>query len=105
MPFLTRFLLSQSHESVVVALSGSALLQRARAAGLPDIGLNLSQDFGLVPPADPRTLAKPLYAMSQKPERARSFGEAGRRRGEIHFTAERTGAATLRAYRDVCHQS
>ena len=58
----------------------------------------------LVPPGDPRALAKALVTMLQKPERGRSFGQAGRRRVEKHFTAERTGAATLRVYRDVCHK-
>ena len=58
----------------------------------------------LVPPGDPRTLAEALCTMLQRPERALRFGEAGRRRVENHFNAEQTGAATLRVYRDVCHQ-
>lgn len=58
----------------------------------------------LVPPSDPRALAEALCTMLQRPERARRFGEAGRRHVEKHFTAERTGAATLRVYRDVCLQ-
>ena len=39
--------------------------------------------------------------MLRNPERGRAFGDAGRRRVEKHFTAERTGAATLSVYRDV----
>ncbi|MDE0206348.1 MAG: glycosyltransferase family 4 protein [Candidatus Tectomicrobia bacterium] len=58
----------------------------------------------LVPTGDPRALAKALLTILQKPECARRFGEAGRRRVEKHFTAERTGSATLRVYRDVCHK-
>lgn len=58
----------------------------------------------LVPPGDPRALAEALCTLLQRPDRARFFGEAGRRRVEDYFTAQRTGAATLGVYRNVFEQ-
>ena len=58
----------------------------------------------LVPPGDPRALAEALCTILRKPERGRLLGDAGRRRVEKCFTADRTGAATLRIYNDVLDQ-
>ena len=46
--YLTQFLLSQGHESLVVAPSDGALLRRARAAEVPAIALNMRHELDLV---------------------------------------------------------
>ena len=48
MLYLTQFLLSQGHESVIVAPSGGALLRRAGAAGVPVTGLKMRHEIDLV---------------------------------------------------------
>ena len=46
--YLTQFLLSQGHESFVMAPSDGALLRRARAAEVPATGLNMRHELDLV---------------------------------------------------------
>ena len=46
--YLTQFLLSQGHESVVVAPSGGALFRYARAAGVPATGLDMRHELDLI---------------------------------------------------------
>jgi glycosyltransferase involved in cell wall biosynthesis len=52
----------------------------------------------LVPPRDPAALADAITALVRDPDRARAMGEAGRRRVEEHFTADRMVAETLAIY-------
>lgn len=46
--YLTQFLRSRGHESVVVGPSGGALLGRARAAGAPSAKLNMRHELDLI---------------------------------------------------------
>lgn len=85
--------------SVLDAMALRKPVVATRAGGIPE-----SVQHGitglLVPPGDARAMAEALCTLLRQPERGRAFGEAGRRRIEQFFTAERTGAATLEVYRD-----
>lgn len=52
----------------------------------------------LVPPCDPAALADAMIDALTQPERARAWGEAGRRRFERQFTAARMAEETSRLY-------
>ena len=52
----------------------------------------------LVPPGDPRSLAKAITALLVDPDRARKLGEEGRRRVEAEFDQERVIGEQVRLY-------
>ena len=86
--------------SVLDAMALRKPVVATRAGGIPE-----SVQHGitglLVPPGDAHAVAEALCTLLRQPGCGRAFGEAGRRRVEQFFTAERTGAATLEVYRDV----
>ena len=86
--------------SVLDAMALCKPVVATRAGGIPE-SVQDGMTGLLVPPGDARALADALCTLLRQPERGRAFGEAGRRRIEQFFTAERTGAATLEVYRDV----
>jgi glycosyltransferase involved in cell wall biosynthesis len=53
----------------------------------------------LVRPRDPEALAQAVLYLLRRPEQARAFGEAGRKRVEQYFTAEQMAVQTLHVYR------
>jgi glycosyltransferase involved in cell wall biosynthesis len=55
----------------------------------------------LVPPGDVRALRAALHRLLADPDLRRRFGEAGRARVAEHFTWQRFGDETLRAYEDA----
>lgn len=55
----------------------------------------------LVPPEDPDALAGAILALLRQPDRARSLGQAGRRRCEAEFDAEVMAARVVNLYREV----
>jgi glycosyltransferase involved in cell wall biosynthesis len=55
----------------------------------------------LVPPRDPAALAAALGRLLDDPARARSFGEAGRRRVEERFALEQTTKRVIAVYRGL----
>ena len=57
----------------------------------------------LVPPGDVPALREALSRLLGDPDLRRRFGEAGRKRIAEHFTWQRFGDETLRAYEDVLH--
>jgi glycosyltransferase involved in cell wall biosynthesis len=68
-----------------------------RAGGIPEVVQDGITGL-LVPPRDPKALAQAVLYLLQHPEQGRAFGEAGRKRVEQHFTAERMAAQTLHVY-------
>lgn len=90
---------------------GMVLLE-AMLAGLPIIAtqiagsgvpwVNVNGETGLnVPVNDPAALAKALRQLIADPVLARTMGNAGRRRFETHFTADRMVEQTIEVYRHV----
>jgi rhamnosyl/mannosyltransferase len=68
--------------------------------GVPEV--NRHGESGLiVPPADPGALAAAIQALLENPELRLKMGEAGRRRADEHYTAERMTAAVVDVYRDA----
>ena len=98
------FAFPSTHEalgtSVLDAMALCKPVVATRAGGIPETVQDGITGL-LVPPGDPQALAQALCTLLQNPERGRLFGEAGRRRVEEYFTAEHTGAATLRVYCNV----
>jgi glycosyltransferase involved in cell wall biosynthesis len=67
------------------------------AGGIPEVVQDGMTGL-LVPPRDPAALAQAVLYLLQHPEQSRAFGEAGRKRVEQQFTAERMAAQTLHVY-------
>jgi glycosyltransferase involved in cell wall biosynthesis len=53
----------------------------------------------LVPPSDAPALAQAIHALLSDPERARSLGQAARRRAETHFSTQQQAAEYVALYR------
>ncbi|HEY7495263.1 MAG TPA: glycosyltransferase family 4 protein, partial [Candidatus Tectomicrobia bacterium] len=68
-----------------------------RAGGIPEAVQDGITGL-LVPPRDPEALAEAVLHLLRHPEQGRALGEAGRKRVEQHFTAERMAAQTLHVY-------
>lgn len=67
---------------------------------LPEI-LTEGETAYLLPPEEPELMSRHLIRLIEDAELRKSFGEAGRRRYEKLFTAERLAADTERFYEDV----
>ncbi len=68
------------------------------AGGLPEV----VGDAGvLVPPADPRALARAIMELLEDPARARAIGDAGFKRVHDFFTWEKAAEKTVDAYRET----
>jgi glycosyltransferase involved in cell wall biosynthesis len=59
----------------------------------------------LVPPGDPRALARKLAVLAQNPMLARALGRGGIRRARSLYTWERVTEQLLRVYVDVVKSS
>lgn len=99
---LDLFVMSSREEGL-----GTAALE-AMAAGVPTVVTRaggLAEAAGdavpTVPPEDPDALAAEILRLLEDETARERIGEAGRRRVEAHFTADRTADATLDAYRAV----
>ena len=68
--------------------------------GIPEAVEDNETGF-LARPKDPRSLARAIIAMLERPVREREMGEAGRRRVEKYFTIDHTVQRTLEEYRRV----
>ena len=55
----------------------------------------------LVPPSDPQALSDSIIQLLSNQEIAAAMGEAGRKRFETHFTAERMTKETIEVYKRV----
>jgi L-malate glycosyltransferase len=73
-----------------------------RAGGIPEVVQDGVTGL-LAPPRDPEALAQAVLSLLQHPEQGRAFGEAGRKRVEQQFTAERMAAQTLHVYQWLLH--
>lgn len=71
-----------------------------RAGGIPEAVQEGVTGF-LVPPCHPEALAAAVLQLLHDPEQGRAFGEAGRKRVEQGFTAERMATQTLHVYQQV----
>ena len=69
-----------------------------RAGGIPEVVQDGVTGM-LVPPRDPHALERAILHLLRHPEQGKAFGEAGRKRVEQHFTAERMALQTLHVYR------
>lgn len=67
------------------------------AGGIPEVVQDGVTGF-LVPPRDPAALARATLQLLRDPDLGKAFGEAGRKRVEQGFTAERMAVQTLHAY-------
>lgn len=92
---------------------GGALIE-AMALGLPIVASDLEavrevveegENAVLVPPADPNALAAAVASILDDPARRRAFGEAGRRRFEERFTAERSSRRMVELYRRLARKA
>jgi glycosyltransferase involved in cell wall biosynthesis len=86
--------------SVIDAMAARMPIVATRAGGIPEL-LTDGVHGLLVPPQDPPALAAALLTLLADPDRAKRLGTAGRAHVEARFTADRTAAATLAAYRRV----
>jgi glycosyltransferase involved in cell wall biosynthesis len=68
-----------------------------RAGGIPEVVQDGVTGM-LVPPRDPHALAQAILHLLRHPEHGQTLGEAGRKRVEQHFTAERMATQTLHVY-------
>jgi glycosyltransferase involved in cell wall biosynthesis len=84
------------------------------AAGIPVVATNVGGNSELVvhgktgllvPPSDPVAMAEAVLRILRDADTAFSFGQAGRRRVEEHFTMERMVIETERVYEELLSQS
>jgi glycosyltransferase involved in cell wall biosynthesis len=71
-----------------------------RAGGIPE-AVEDGVTGRVVPPRDPAALAAALLDVLGDEARARAMGEAGRRRYEERFTADRMVEQTLAVYEEI----
>jgi glycosyltransferase involved in cell wall biosynthesis len=69
----------------------------ARAGGIPEVVQDGVTGL-LVPPRDPPALARAMLQILHHPDQGSAFGEAGRKRVEQQFTADRMAVRTLGVY-------
>jgi glycosyltransferase involved in cell wall biosynthesis len=74
-----------------------------RAGGIPEAVQDGVTGL-LVPSRDPEPLARAILHLLRYPEQRRAFGEAGRKRVEHYFTAERMAVETLRVYQRLLNE-
>lgn len=71
-----------------------------RAGGIPEVVQDGVTGL-LVPPRDPAALAQALLYLLRYPEQGKTFGEAGRRRVEQHFTSTQMARRTMQIYQQL----
>ena len=71
-----------------------------QAGGIPEVVQHGVTGL-LVPPRDPHALADALGYLLQHPEQGETFGAAGRKRVEQHFTVAQMACCTLQVYERI----
>jgi glycosyltransferase involved in cell wall biosynthesis len=104
LPAFTVFCLSSSMEGLGTSLLDAMAFARpvvaTRAGGIPE-AVEDGVTGRVVPPRDPAALAAALLDVLGDEARARAMGEAGRRRYEERFTADRMVEQTLAVYEEI----
>ena len=90
--------------SLLDAMCFSRPIVAAATGGIPE-AVRHGETGLLVPVGDPTSLAVALVALLRDEGRRERMGQAGRRRFEQTFTADRMIEETLRVYEDVCGSS
>ncbi len=80
------------------AMACGTAVVASRVGGIPEVVVD-GETGWLVEPGDAPALGQALRAALADPARARSMGEAGRRRVEAHFAWDRIAERTLEVYR------
>lgn len=101
------FVLPSTHRSEVFGLVMVEAQASGRAVVCTELGtgtsfVNLHGETGLVvPPGDPQALAAALNRLLEDRDMRNRMGEAGRRRAQTHFSAERMVSSVLGVYESV----
>lgn len=89
--------------ALIQGLAAALPIIATRVGGIPEI---LGEDCGvLLPPGDPRGLAKSLARLAEEPERRTAMGGAGRARFEAMFEAGRWAATLHDLYDQVLREA
>ncbi len=89
--------------SLIDAMACGKPIVATTAGGIPEVVADGETGL-LVPPRDPATMAEAITALLKDDGRRARMGEAGRRRAQLHFSAERMVRETLQVYRRVAMQ-
>ncbi len=96
--------LASRAESLPYTLIEAMLLGKpvvaSRCGGIPEV-VEDGVTGTLVPPGDADALAAAVIDLLADPQKARAFGEAGRRRAEERFTVERMLSETFALYEEL----
>jgi alpha-maltose-1-phosphate synthase len=79
------------------AMACATAVVASRTGGIPEVVAD-GQTGLLVPPGDPSSLAEALNALLRDPDRARTMGEAGRKRAVAEFGWQAIAAQTAALY-------
>jgi starch synthase len=82
------------------AMACSTAVVASRVGGIPEVVVEGETGL-LVPPEDPAALAAAINELVADPDRARTLGEAGRRRAVEEFGWERIARQTAELYRSL----
>lgn len=85
---------------VLEAMAARRAVVATNVHGTPEAAVHDETGL-LVPPGDPRALARAVATLLRDPQRRAAFGEAGRRRVESAFTVQRMVEETQQLYREV----
>lgn len=104
LPAFTVFCLSSHMEglgtSLLDAMAFGVPVVATAAGGIPEAVAD-GITGRIVPPRDPDALAAAIVEALESPERRAAWGQAGRKRFEERFTADRMVEATLAVYREL----
>lgn len=98
------FVLSSRSEGlglvVVEAMAAGRPVVATRVGGVPEVVVDGETGL-LVPPEDPGALVAAIRRLLTDPDLAARMGEAGRRRAEVVFSAERMAEQTVTLYEEL----
>jgi L-malate glycosyltransferase len=86
--------------SLLDAMAASKPIVATAAGGIPEVVVDGETGF-LVPPRDHQAMAAAIIRLLEDEKLRRGMGEAGRRRAESRFSAERMVHETLKVYQRV----